>query len=372
MSVFSLAPWPLLTKWATVAETMPHVTARKSVPAGTSLMERQVDVTCAGPAMPAAECVGEGIGGRTRNCGPRCGRFGCTHPASARQNDDVIFEQLLQRIWDTETEHGAGPVLTESMLLAAEQILGVKLPDEYVALLRVRNGGRISSEFCSFPSPQPTSWADDHVPFDECFGIDSKLGSVTDSGALNEEWGQPHDLVLLTGDGHWWIALDYRGSAQAEPAVVWFDNEVGQDIRLASSFREFLEGLVPRSQFDVGAPRELDQPPAAAYVRDGGALSGSIESIQQDLRLMKEGQRGLANTKAWIRARSEGPLLRLPDAQTVALRHALEVCDRADDEAGTARAAQRIVAELEALIPRWIESRCPGWALDALYLREHR
>jgi hypothetical protein len=55
--------------------------------------------------------------------------------------------------------------------------------------------------------------------------------------------------VLLCGDGHWWIALDYRNAPGGEPSVVWYDNELRQDLRLAPTFRVFVEGLRPQTDF---------------------------------------------------------------------------------------------------------------------------
>jgi hypothetical protein len=80
----------------------------------------------------------------------------------------------------------------------------------------------------------------------ECFGIGRGFGSITESPELNREWGQPAELVLLCGDGHWWIAPDYRQCRPAdEPSVVWYDNNIGEDVRLALDFRTFVEGLRP-------------------------------------------------------------------------------------------------------------------------------
>ena len=61
----------------------------------------------------------------------------------------------------------------------------------------------------------------------------------------------PDGLVLLTGDGHWWIALDYRESGpQGPPSVAWYDNEVGEDIQLAPNFETFVTGLRSEDAFD--------------------------------------------------------------------------------------------------------------------------
>ena len=159
------------------------------------------------------------------------------------------FEDVIQRFWD----RGSGSLdqrpLSDDAVRRAQAKLGVKLPEEFVRLLRRQNGGAINPDLTAFPAPKPTSWAPDHVPFTDCFGIGEGFGSITESPELNEEWGQPLDLVLISGDGHWWIALDYRNDPGANPPVVWYDNEVGEDVRLASSFREFIEGLRPADDF---------------------------------------------------------------------------------------------------------------------------
>lgn len=155
----------------------------------------------------------------------------------------------MQRFWDRGSESFVHRPLSTDAVRSVHAKLGVTLPEEFVRLLRSQNGGAINREFSAFPAPTPTSWAPDHVPFTECFGIGDGFGSITQSPELNEEWGQPRELVLLSGDGHWWIALDYRGAPDGDPAVVWYDNEVGEDVRLASSFREFIEGLRPADDF---------------------------------------------------------------------------------------------------------------------------
>lgn len=153
------------------------------------------------------------------------------------------IEAIGERFWDFGSDYGVQIPLTDAALAECERALGVVLPPEYVALLRVRNGGAVAGDYSAFLTAQPTSWAPDHVPFEDCSGIGDAFPSITDSPDLNAEWGQPEELVLLHGDGHWWVALDYRAGREAEPAVVWFDNEVGEDVQLAASFGEFVRGL---------------------------------------------------------------------------------------------------------------------------------
>ncbi|THA75981.1 hypothetical protein E6R60_14505 [Streptomyces sp. A0642] len=75
--------------------------------------------------------------------------------------------------------------------------------------------------------------------------------SLLDSPYLIEEWGLPAPTVLLSGDGHSWVALDYRACGRhREPSVTWFDADRNEELALASDFRSFIEGLTSASDFD--------------------------------------------------------------------------------------------------------------------------
>ncbi|MBC8166853.1 MAG: SMI1/KNR4 family protein [Bryobacteraceae bacterium] len=138
------------------------------------------------------------------------------------------------------------------MVAGAERRLGVGLPSEYLALLRIQNGGYTHG--FGFPMSQRTSWATDHVPLDALNGIggpDAELGThnILDRDYMTEEWGLPPHQVLLTGDGHWWITLDYRNGPS--PTVQWLDVEIGEEVVVADSFATLLAGLRPSSDFDT-------------------------------------------------------------------------------------------------------------------------
>lgn len=60
-----------------------------------------------------------------------------------------------------------------------------------------------------------------------------------------EEWGLPKDIVLLCGEGRWWIALDYRNTKD-NPPMIYMDLEWGSDtliFELASDFETLVNGL---------------------------------------------------------------------------------------------------------------------------------
>ncbi|MEU3645609.1 SMI1/KNR4 family protein [Lentzea sp. NPDC034063] len=155
------------------------------------------------------------------------------------------------KFW-SDSPYGVQQPLTDEAVRDAEKLLGVRLPEALLDLLRVQNGGVVVDERSAFPS-EPNSWAQDHAPFDSLMGIGvaERTTSLLDTPYLVEEWGLPSPVVLLTGDGHWWIALDYRACGPAgEPSVVWLDADGESELALAPDFRSFLAGLVPAESFD--------------------------------------------------------------------------------------------------------------------------
>lgn len=135
------------------------------------------------------------------------------------------FDEVRATLWG-EGRYGLRPPLTDAVVQDAERRLGVRLPASLLEILRVRNGGEVAQRWNAFPTAVPTSWSENHVPLDHVMGIGRHDGqsSLLDTAYLVEEWGLPFPLVLLSGDGHCWIGLDYRGSGKrGEPSVTWFD-----------------------------------------------------------------------------------------------------------------------------------------------------
>jgi hypothetical protein len=154
----------------------------------------------------------------------------------------IPFDRLKGAFWDA----GPGEPLSARTFAHAGRELGVRLPLELGELLGLRNGGTVAAHCDAFPASEATSYSGTHVPFDHLLGVGGRL-SLLDSPYLSAEWGLPKRVVVLSGDGHTWIALDYRLSA--EPSVTWFDAELESELPLAPTFRAFAEGLVPSGSF---------------------------------------------------------------------------------------------------------------------------
>ncbi|MBO9128520.1 SMI1/KNR4 family protein [Bacillus sp. 165] len=142
-------------------------------------------------------------------------------------------------IWQKNNDYYKLEPVTVEIIKKAEEKLKIKLPSSYIKILKEQNGGNI--KFDSFPSVVPTSWDDDHINVDHILGIGEEKG-ILESEYLIQEWGLPNNIVLISGDGHSWIALDYRNTSE-EPPVIFIDVEEEQIINLAPNFEIFLNGL---------------------------------------------------------------------------------------------------------------------------------
>ena len=144
----------------------------------------------------------------------------------------------MKTIWQDDNYYKLSP-LTDKVVENAEKKLKVKLPKSYIKPLKEQNGGYIN--YNSFPSSVPTSWAEDHIHIDHILGVGEKDG-ILQSGYLIKEWRLPKNIVLFFGDGHSWVAFDYRNTKE-EPPVIYIDADSEQVIELAPNFDTFLNGL---------------------------------------------------------------------------------------------------------------------------------
>ncbi|MGW4809517.1 SMI1/KNR4 family protein [Kitasatospora sp. NPDC004272] len=163
------------------------------------------------------------------------------------------FEDLQQSLWDTDSDYGVQPPMTDHVFLEAERLLNVTLLSSLLDLLRQQNGGQVTSSRNAFPTSRPTSWSADHVPFDSLLGIGHRERTISllDSPYLVKEWNLPAPVVLVSGDGPCWIGLDYRACGRdGEPFVTWFDADDNSELVLAPDFHSFVEGLTSASGFE--------------------------------------------------------------------------------------------------------------------------
>jgi hypothetical protein len=140
----------------------------------------------------------------------------------------------------------------ETDLIEVQRALGIKLPAAYVELMKIWNGGYLRPSY-EVPLKGNVPAELDYYLRDGFWGINSIAGIVTDSKSAHsifdaaklahEEWGIPKKVIPIDGDGHTWVALDYRN--KPEPEVVFFATDEKQSFVLAGNFDDFIMRLIP-------------------------------------------------------------------------------------------------------------------------------
>nr|WP_217587568.1 SMI1/KNR4 family protein [Lentibacillus saliphilus] len=131
--------------------------------------------------------------------------------------------------------------------------MGKRLPEKYKRMVMIQNGGYIRLN--TFPINLKGSVGEEFIEIDYLFGIGSNEG-ILDSDYLITEWGLPENIILLTGVGHSWIALDYRQSMNA-PSVLYIDTDLGIEKEIALNFSEFIDKLC-ENQSDIDDIDDID------------------------------------------------------------------------------------------------------------------
>lgn len=133
--------------------------------------------------------------------------------------------------------------LTEELISKAEKELNLQLPKQLTELLKIKNGGTTNNIILH--SENKTVWVDGWYEIDELYGINDENSNdlgILSTSYLTAEWQLPEKQVIITGNGNWWITLDYRISLQ-EPTVNWMEPEAERDIIIAKNFTEFINNL---------------------------------------------------------------------------------------------------------------------------------
>ncbi len=147
-----------------------------------------------------------------------------------------------EKVWDL-TRPSTFEILTEELIEKAESELGVRLPERFIELLKIKNGGSLSRTILS--SANKSIWEDGFYEIDELFGINdgnSESTGILSTAYLTSEWDLPEKQIVITGDGHWWITLDYRKTRE-EPTVNWIEPDADRDEIIANNFEEFIGNL---------------------------------------------------------------------------------------------------------------------------------
>ncbi|QSS99739.1 SMI1/KNR4 family protein [Pontibacillus sp. ALD_SL1] len=138
-------------------------------------------------------------------------------------------------IWDIENNeediYRLSPI-TVNGLEEIENTLSKQLPTSYKDVLLTQNGGYLKHNAVILDNEE------DYLVIDHIYGGGSP--GILDSSYLSKEWGLPHNLIIFSGEGNQWFALDYQ---YKNPIVIYIDQELEEIIQVAENFDEFLQKL---------------------------------------------------------------------------------------------------------------------------------
>ena len=115
------------------------------------------------------------------------------------------------------------------------------------------NGGYIDEEYFSVingPIPEELKYylGDGIVGIDGIFGIstiDNSHGLLYNAHLAHDEWGIDKNIIPINGDGHIWIAFDFRDKSCIEPTIIFIESDCGHYFKLADNFISFINTLKP-------------------------------------------------------------------------------------------------------------------------------
>lgn len=148
-------------------------------------------------------------------------------------------------------------------LKKVEKLLGVKLPESYINLMKIHNGGTLAYSIL-----RSGRVPDGEVEITDLRGIDLEEG-IGETNYLVEEWGMEKGLVIISGDGNYWLALDYRKHTGNEPPVVYIEEDTDEKPKqVAKTFELFLKKLEKPEEDDFEIEYDDDDEDDIIYTKE--------------------------------------------------------------------------------------------------------
>lgn len=138
-----------------------------------------------------------------------------------------------------------------------EKILGIQLPYSYIDLMKKWNGGYFPDEYQivlkdNMPKELDYYLGSGFWSLSMLSGISSDIKNnqgIVCTAKSAHEWGIPERVLAFDGDGHTWVAFDYRDvSVDDDPRIIFIESDDLNWVTLADNFTEFQNLLVPSDQ----------------------------------------------------------------------------------------------------------------------------
>jgi len=148
------------------------------------------------------------------------------------------YKKLFEYIFEGEPSYLD---FTDKELSAIEEKLGIKLPETYIKLMKIHNGGELAYNALKISGEE--------VIIDELEGIALNEG-IGNSNYLVQEWELDKGFVVFAGDGNYWLVFDYRNYTGNDPAVFYIEEDGGKPKKVAKNFEGFVKKLQEPEEID--------------------------------------------------------------------------------------------------------------------------
>ncbi|MEZ6136335.1 MAG: WGR domain-containing protein [Pirellulaceae bacterium] len=204
---------------------------------------------------PKAVAVG---GKKVAREAPKAGTKKPTARKKAVKKAKTAKQRGAKPFWEplAKRDRDRRPALTPTFIKAREKSLGIRFPVALKKLLLKQNGGNLVD-----PEFLVGGQAYDLTDIPPLGGINSLAVDYADHLEMAEgKLPEPELIFPLCGDGHWFLAMDYRNvGPQAEPEIIYLDIEGRVScVKVADSFNQFLAGHQTGNQRQAVSFNEID------------------------------------------------------------------------------------------------------------------
>ncbi|MCV2884702.1 SMI1/KNR4 family protein [Aestuariibacter sp. AA17] len=170
----------------------------------------------------------------------------------------MVDANLIKRkmLFDTEGWESRNSKLSQIEIEKVENSLGIKFPLSYLNLMKTWNGGDLEDGYvfkvnCPVPEKLHYYLGDGFWEVQSIAGVSTSLRedySIMQSSTTAHDWGISKEIIAFDGDGHTWLAFDYRERNFIEPPIIFIESDNYKEVKLFDSFYEFLSGLIPYNE----------------------------------------------------------------------------------------------------------------------------
>lgn len=145
------------------------------------------------------------------------------------------------------------PLYSDEIRIKIENMFSIQLPTSYIDLMKQWNGGYLKEDLeipvSNYPESLDYYLSEGLWSIYEIAGIsDYATNGLIDKTTTAHDWDIPKDIISFCGDGHTWVAFDYRNYKGNDPKIIFIESDDLEYCELASNFQMLIDKSLPRNE----------------------------------------------------------------------------------------------------------------------------